>query len=173
MPNLLSNPEDLSGGAWGGGFYSITTDTDVAPNGTTTADTLDMQETYTSFSQALIGTAVPSTQYTFSFFAKRGTAADVKLSVYDFSNGGDIVPSSSYYADINGSSFTRVVQTFTTPAGCDTIGVYPVRDSGALGTVKLWGVWLNLGSTPDPYPGVGAGFNPAWAMGSNVVIVGD
>ena len=96
-------------------------------------------------------TAVPGTTYTYSFYAKRGTATDNKLSVYDWTNGADVIGVTSYYAEINGSTFTRVTRTFVAPPGATDIAVYLTRDSGADGTTFVAAAQLEVGSSATPW----------------------
>jgi hypothetical protein len=91
-------------------------------------------------------TVVASTQYTFSFYAKQGTATEVKYSVFDNNGFADIVAATSYFAQINPSDYTRVSVTFTTPVGCTSIRAYPERDNGVTGTVRVAAAQLELGA---------------------------
>ena len=95
----------------------------------------------------------PGGTYTFSFFARNNGGAGASYSVYDNTSYAEMVPPTSYFARIGSSSFTRLQVTFTVPAGCSTINVYPVRDSGAA-DVLLWGARLEAGSVATGYDGV-------------------
>jgi hypothetical protein len=96
-------------------------------------------------------TVTPNTQYTLSFYAKRGTLTNAKYSIYNVNADADIVASTSYYAQINSTDFTRVSVTFTTPAGCTSINVYTLRDSGVTGTIDVRDAQLETGSVSTSY----------------------
>lgn len=76
MANLLADPEDFTTASWGGGNYTITADTDVAPDGNTTADTVSQDGSFGALAQNITGLTAGAT-YTFSFYAKRGTATGI------------------------------------------------------------------------------------------------
>ena len=56
-------------------------------------------------------TVLPSTAYTFSFYARPGTATDATYSVYDDTNGANIVAATSYYSTINRTSTITAIGT--------------------------------------------------------------
>lgn len=153
MANLVSNPEDFSAGTWTGGDYTVTTNTHVAPDGNTTADTVTFNTAFQPIQTTDI-TVSASTQYTASFYAKSGTATALNYDAYDQTNAAFIVGTTDYFSLINSSTWTRVTFTFTTPVGCVAARVFVGRNSGA-GTVFLWGAYLNTGATAEDYPGVG------------------
>jgi hypothetical protein len=79
-----------------------------------------------------------NTSYTFSFWARNNGGTAAAYSVYCNSIGADIIAPTSYIGSINSTSWTQVSATFTTPAGCTSINVYPLRDSGTTVDVLLW-----------------------------------
>jgi hypothetical protein len=56
-------------------------------------------------------TVLPSTAYTFSFYARPNTATDATYSVYDDTNGANIVAPTSYYSTINRTSTITAIGT--------------------------------------------------------------
>ena len=94
-----------------------------------------------------------STVYTFSFYARRGTASEVTYKIYDETNGVDIIAATSYYSTINANTWTRIVVTFTTPVGCEHLTVYPLWDIavGLPGTVNVFGLQVEQGATASAY----------------------
>jgi len=146
--NLITYSEDFS--QWSQVNYTVQSNVGVSPSGNNDASSL----TNPSGGGGVIKqntTVTASTNYTFSFYAKIGTASDVKYSVYDNTNGGDIIASTSYYSQLNSSTFTRVTVSFTTPVGCTDIGAYILRDNVAAGTVIVWGAQLEALSYATSY----------------------
>ncbi len=143
--NFVLYSEEMDNVAnWFPGQLTVTANTTVAPDATTTGDTLDVTGDFASHLQIITVTA--NTLYTFSFYAMSGTATSVYYSVYDNTNAADIVARTNYYSAINGSTWTRVTVSFTTPASCVSAIVYPNRSLTERGTTKVWGVQLNQGT---------------------------
>ena len=138
--NLLTNSESFDASAWTKYLAPITANAQVAPNGTTTADTVTTSDNYSSVNQTLA--VLTGATYTLAFYAKRGTMTDAKLSVRDVNNAADIVAATSYYSATNSSTWSLVTQSFTVPAGCTTITVHVLKESFAAGTIHLWGAAL-------------------------------
>jgi len=153
--NLLTYPSAFDNAAWNLFNATVTANTTVAPDGTTTADTVTTNTNPASNGIWQSVTVTASTQYTFSFYARRGTATDLKYSVYNNTGGADIVAATSYYSSTSSTDWSRITLTFTTPVGCTSIRVYPVRDAGSLGTMFIWGAQLELGSTATAFQDVG------------------
>jgi len=78
-------------------------------------------------------TVTPGATYRWSFDVKRGTMTELKYSIYDVSNAGNIVAPTSYYASTS-TAVQRVSFEFTAPAGCSQVYIYQLRDSGVTGT---------------------------------------
>lgn len=167
--NILSTWSDFTASA-GWTVSSLTTAPSIVPGpsgvveGTTiSAGTNTSQGVYKSF------TVIGSTVYTLSMRVKLGTLAanEFQFALYDNSNAGfiasDIAPAQTLTAD----AWVRVVYTFTTPAGCTSLRVYPFRRSAALAATKTVHVsngQLELGSvaTSDiPNPGTGTALRAA------------
>ena len=134
--NLITYSEDFSG--WFSTNYTAQSNVSNSPSGNNDASSLTNPNGAGGLIKQNVVVA-ESTNYTFSFYAKKGTASDVKYSVYDNTNGSDIIPSTSYYSQLNSDTFTRVTVSFATPIGCTSIGAYVLRDSAAAGTVIVWG----------------------------------
>jgi hypothetical protein len=149
--NLLTFSEQFDNAAWQKSGINIIANSVVAPNGTQTADTLDATTGFNAVLNAGGTTVASSTTYTFSFYALRGTATALTYSVRDRTNSVDIIASVNYYSQTSSSAWARISVTFTTPATCTSVFVYPLRDSLSTGTVFLWGAQLELGSTTTTY----------------------
>jgi hypothetical protein len=147
--NLLLQSETLEIGNWNTGNITISTNDGISPNGTMTAEKITLNLNTHFVLQSV--TVLPSTQYTFSFYVKRGTATDLKYRMRDGTNSVDIVPPSSYYSQTHPTDWTRISITVTTPPTCTILRPYLVSDSGVTGTGFFWGAQLELGSTATPY----------------------
>lgn len=93
----------------------------------------------------------PSTTYTFSWYAKRGTATNVSYSVYDDTNGVDIISSTSYYSQLSDTEWKRISVQFTTSATTTSARPYVLRDGGQTGTISIYGAQLEVGSYATSY----------------------
>ena len=148
--NLLSYSQDFSGVSWIKTGITITTDTTTAPDGTLTADTANITTSGAQNIQQMV-TGTPGVTYTYSFYAKRGTATDLRYSVYNYSGSADIIAPTSYYSQTNSSTWSRIVITFTLPVGCTNFAIYLTRDAVTTGTFFVWGAQLELGSSATTY----------------------
>jgi len=98
----------------------------------------------------------PSTTYTFSWYAKRGTATNVSYSVYDDTNGADIIPSTSYYSQLSDTEWKRISVQFTTSATTTSARPYVLRDGGQTGTISIYGAQLEAGHKTSYIPTYGS-----------------
>lgn len=146
---IHSNSLNLSPWVTFGSGASMSADNVVAPTGATTGDTFTPSSSAASGVYQIV-TVAASTQYTFSFYAQLGTlsVSDYKFAIYNVSAAAwlaqDIVPN----VTLSANQWARVSYTFTTPAGCTSLHVYPFRSSiGVTGTLSAWGVQLETGDT--------------------------
>ena len=152
--NLFTKTEQFDHGNWIKTAITVAANTTVAPDGATTAETLTVTSGLHNIRQDVA--VLPSTQYTFSWHALRGTMTDLHYAVFNMNALSFIVPDTSYYASTNSSTWSRISVTFTTPSGCTLIRPWMLRDSGvASGTVFLWGAQLEIGGTMNTYVPVG------------------
>jgi hypothetical protein len=67
-------------------------------------------------------TVVPGSQYQLTFWTRGDGAVAGLYAVYDVSNAANII--AIVTTGISGATYTRLVPTFTTPAGCVTVRIY-------------------------------------------------
>jgi len=134
---------------WKNGSISVTPDVAVAPDGATTADRISWNGAGDTGAQVDVSA---STAYVFSFYAKSETGAP-QYAVWDVTHEAFIVARTSYAAQINATTWTRVSVPFTTPAGCTLVNVYPQWYSSAEGasSVIVWGAQLEAGAFASSY----------------------
>ena len=151
---LLRSQEADNSGAWtraAGPTYTVTANSDVAPDGATTADTVSMTTGGSSgLFQAV--TVTPGTVYTFSWWAKRTADTAVAHRIYNNTAGADVLAVSSYYGAINATTWTRVSVAFTAPVGCTSVRVYPIAGNASLSSgAKIWGMQMEVGPAATSY----------------------
>ena len=147
--NLLTYSEQFDDASWTKIATSVSANTTIAPDGTLTADTVTISAGGHVLRKEI--SVTQNTQYTFSFYVKRGTAANLGYSVYNLTASAEFITATSYYSQTSATDWVRISVTFTTPSGCTSIGVYPFRDGGATGTAFVWGAQLEIGSTANSY----------------------
>lgn len=144
VTNLLQQSNFLGNSPWTNiGGVTITNSAAIAPDGSQTASLLNVTVALGGIRMPVTVTA--NTTYTFSFYAKFGTIAAAKYSVYNITGSAELIAATSYTASTSG--WTRVSVTFTTPTGCTSVGCYPWRDGAATGTLWVWGCQCELGTT--------------------------
>jgi hypothetical protein len=147
---LIQYSEYAGGSGWFiDSGYSVTHNAAISPEGVQNAFELTIPAT--NGNTRVVVNVSASTKYTFSFYVKRGTATDLKYSIYDFSNSSDIIASTSYYSQTSATEWKRIEVTFTTPVGCTIAGLYIDRDSQGDGTAFFYGIQLEAGSYPTSY----------------------
>jgi len=175
MPhNLLLQSQTFDNASWTRSALNATADTTVAPNGTTTADTLTSNAT-TTFARAIQTVSLTSgVTYTFSVYIKAGTVnfmqgtiersgvetsriyANLAAPAASYTNAsGTMASNATITADNNG--FYRVAYTFTptTTASYEIFfgvaNAYQSPNTTSGDSIAAWGAMLNTGSTALTY----------------------
>jgi len=148
--NLINYSEDFSQSVWVKTGLTVNENKILSPSGSLDADEVNITAANAHYLFYIFSVSA-STNYTFTFYAKKGTATDVSYSVYDSTNNADIIPSTSYSSQISNTNWTRITVKFTTPSGCTSARVYPLRDGSSTGTVYIWGAQLEQGSYATSY----------------------
>lgn len=137
--NLLLWSEDFSNAAWQDAFarWSVTSTTTIAPNGSTTASTLSIDIAGALIRQTV--TVTPGATYTFSIWARLGTATGaIGVDIGD-GVGGSFQPTATWQR-------FKVVLVAGASAWLDL-----TPPSSPLGTYDFWGAQLEAGSDMGPY----------------------
>jgi hypothetical protein len=157
-PRLLLEPQRTNLGKWSENFdnadwlktsTTISANSAISPSGYQDADEATISVSGGNLRQII--SVSSSTAYTFSFYVKRGTATNLKYNVRDFTNGVDITEIVDYTSQTSTTEWSRIVVSFTTPATCTSIGIYPHRNSASTGTFYIWGAQLEQGAYATSY----------------------
>ena len=137
--NLVTYSEDFSQSIWIN-TYTLTPNSIISPDGSLNAYTITLPSVNGNLRTNV--SVSSSTDYIFSFYAKRGTASEMKYRVFDFTNLSDIVSKTSYYSQTDISNWVRIEVPFTTNATTSEVGVYIDSDSQGNGDFYAWGAQL-------------------------------
>jgi hypothetical protein len=138
--NLLTKTEQFADAVWGSRSF-VTDNFATAPNGTQTAAKIN-NTTGSENNVAQTVSVTPGTAYTFSFYAKNNGGTTSKYRVFNLTGGADIVAVTSYFPQINGTTWSVINVPFTAPAGCTQAIVYVSAANGATENVLVWGADL-------------------------------
>jgi hypothetical protein len=163
--NLAYRSDDFAltpsdGKNWVSSSYTSGTLSTQLPNGLTgNATRISLTTGSASFRSNAI-TVIALTQYTFSFWARNNGGSQARYRVWNATAGSSIVDytssGSNYVSSIGGanntsSTWVRISVTFTTPAGCTDIFVYPCSTDSGTVDLLVWGAQLELGSQASTY----------------------
>ena len=148
--NLITYSEDLSQSDWVKTGLTVNVNQITSPDGGLNADEVDITTANAHYLFDTISVSA-STNYTFTFYVKKGTATDVSYSILNATNFTNIVNTTSYFNEISDTDWTRISVEFTTPSGCTSIRTYPLRDGSSTGTVYIWGAMLEQNSVASSY----------------------
>jgi hypothetical protein len=140
--NICLYSTQIANAAWGAKAF-VTDNYATSPSGQTDAARIVNAGGGDNVAQTI--TVSASTAYTFSFFAKNNGGSAARYRVYDLTNGADIVAATSFFGSINGSTWSRITVSFTTPVGCVSAIVYVYADI-ANADYLVWGAQLEAGA---------------------------
>ena len=127
--NLALYSGGIGGTGWTtSGALTVTANAVAGPTGGTTATRIQTTGSASVYQNV---TVAASTAYTFTLYAKNNSGTKAEYSVYDVTHATNIYAETSYLSSINGSTWTRVTVAFTTPAGCVSVNIYPIRATGS------------------------------------------
>lgn len=135
--NLLSRSQEFEHAAWVKTSVTVTANTDAAPDGFTTGDTLTAGAA-DSFTSQTLNTRIGAT-YTFSVYLKAGTASALRIYL-----------GTAFTACTLTASFTRFTVSFVATATTTVAQIGGAASFGA-GNVKAWGAQLEEGSAATDY----------------------
>jgi len=146
--NLVTQSEYFGDTTWAN-TYTLTPNYTISPDGYKNAYRVQVGTINGNLRQQI--SVNSSTNYVFSFYAKRGSATEMKYRVFDFTNSGDIVTKTSYYSQTSSSNWVRIEVPFTTAATTASVGVYIDSDGQGNGDFYVFGAQLEEDSYPTSY----------------------
>jgi hypothetical protein len=147
IKNLLNNTEAFE--FWGNSANNVTTNVTTAPNGTLTADRIQVDNA--GYTATLNVPTISGVSYVFSFFVKSvsGVTGTWPVNYYTGAHNRSTVPITGQWA--------RQYITFTGTGGL--VNVYVADNRSLLANINdgyVWGAQLEVGTTPTIYQGIGA-----------------
>lgn len=151
--NLILYSDELDNSVWVTyGALTVTPNNILSPANTLSAELIFAPASNNGLYQTV--SVLPQTVYTMSMYARLGTMAaeDYEFAIFDLSNGAYIARNVTPTILPNKKTWTRISYTFTTPAGCNTIRLFPYANQfPAGGTAYIWGVQLEQGDFASSY----------------------
>lgn len=127
----------------------------LAVDDTITADRVTLASVAANAGIYQTVTVTANTQYTFSVYVKLATlsSSNFAMAIYNVTGSAFIATSVPASAALSTSAYAHLTYTFTTPAGCTSIRVYPFAApvAGISGVLYLWGAQLEAGGGRSSY----------------------
>jgi len=147
--NLCLRSDDFNVSPWTkNAAMTVTANAQVAPDGTTTADTINNSASGANFLLQTVSVTAGAS-YVFSFYAKKGSASSLIARIRN-ETASTIFLVLDYSSLVSTSSWTRISIPFTAPAGCTSVALR-IRNDDGVGDVHLWGAQLEAGLFPTSY----------------------
>ena len=145
--NMVPDSENLLGTSWTRNGNTTTTMDAVSPMGVANAAATVTVSSTDNWTMDAV-TVEASTQYTASWWVKKGTATGAVVKIYD----GTLTEyySGTYPSSVTTSQWTQVTYTFTTN-GNTTVYLAPIKTSSGTGNMYFWGFQMRKGSYAGPY----------------------
>jgi hypothetical protein len=148
--NLVLYSEDFTQSVWIKTGLIVNSNQIISPDGTLNADEVNISAANAHYLFDTISVSA-STNYTFTFYVKKGSATDASYSILNATNFTNIVDTTSYFNEISDTNWTRISVKFTTPSGATSIRAYPIRDGSSTGTIYIWGSQLEQQTQAETY----------------------
>lgn len=147
--NLLLQSQSLDVSPWiKNAAITVTPNTQIAPDGTLTADTVNNSASGANFLAQDVN-VTEGTSYVFSFYAKKGTGQNLIARIRN-QTSATVFLVLDYSSLVSTSAWTRISIPFTAPAGCTSVQLR-IRNDDGVGDVHLWGAQLERASTARAY----------------------
>ncbi len=131
--------------------YTLTANNIVSPDGTQNATKVTLPAGNGALRTHNMSVS-SNTSYVFSFFAKRGTASEMKYRVFDYTDPYvDIVSKTSYYSQTNTDTWVRIEVPFTTSSATNVISLYIDSDGQGNGYFYAYGAQLEQDGFASAY----------------------
>jgi len=163
LSNLALYSQDFDNAGWGKSTASVTANTSVAPDGTTTGDTVTSSGAtgYVYPANTGLFAAAGGATYTYSVYAKAGTATSITLLVaatatysgtFNLSTGVSSTGTANTTVSMvdAGNGWWRCIITFASVANTAYTELQIGRVASTL-TFLVWGAQLVVGSTAQTY----------------------
>jgi hypothetical protein len=152
--NLLTYTEQFDNAAWTKDTVTISANSAVAPDGTTTADTITgVSGSFRAYQ--FVPTVIGAT-YTMSIYVKQGTSPTIRCDFINVTAGPVFTFSTASWSVVSG--FTTTVQSvgdgwfrISATAVSSSAGSGPGWSVSGTTTALIWGAQLELGSTATDY----------------------
>jgi hypothetical protein len=177
--NLLTFTQQFDNAAWTKTRSTITANTTTAPDGTSTADTLNEDSTASSTHPVSVAVTLAAAAHTLSLYVKASGRSWVQLNLLSTANAfanfnvatgalGTVGSAATATITSVGNGWYRCTMTATTGAGANTVAIYPTSADNTvsftgtgIASLFIWGAQLEQASAATDYTrNVGGLFPP-------------
>jgi len=177
--NLLTFTQEFANAYWSKTRSTITANTTTAPDGTSTADTLNEDSTASSTHPVSVAVTLAAAAHTLSLYVKASGRSWVQLNLLSTANAfanfnvatgalGTVGSAATATITSVGNGWYRCTMTATTGAGANTVAIYPTSADNTvsftgtgIASLFIWGAQLEQASSATDYTrNVGGVFPP-------------